>query len=79
MFQLQLVRPQDKARLLMGDECHAIAHTVGVDVLAFCSTGVARGRIQVWTSSILGPVRGLDRIRGLSHSGDRLHSQDEVK
>ena len=30
-------------------------------------------------ASISGPVCGLDWTRGLPHSGDRLHRQDEVK
>jgi hypothetical protein len=34
----------EEAVLLMGDY-HAIAHTVGVDVLAFGGTGSARDRI----------------------------------
>jgi hypothetical protein len=58
---------------------HAIAHTVGVDVLAFGSTGSARGRIQVWASSVSGPVCRLGGCRGLPNFGDRLHRQDEVK
>jgi hypothetical protein len=58
---------------------HAIAHTVGVDVLAFGSTGSPRGRVQVWASSVSGPVCRLGGCRGLPNFGDRLHRQDEVK
>ena len=60
-------------------EYHALAHTVVVDVLAFGGTGTARDHIQIWTSSISGPVCGLGRSRGLPHSGVRLHRQDEVE
>src|SRR5262245_48244901 len=57
---------------------HAIAHTVGVDVLAFGCPSTTRNRIQICTSSLSGSICGLDRSRGLPHSGDRLHRQDEV-
>ena len=63
----------------MGEEYHAIAHSVRVDVLAFSGTGSARDNIEARTASTSGPVCGLDWTRGLPRSGDRLHRQDEVK
>ncbi len=66
-------------RFIAGEQYHAFAHAVRVDVLALGGSGSARDRIEVRAYCTSRTICGLDRSRRLHHFGDRLHRQDDVK